>query len=183
MVKIDPRWIEPGPRPMLIGGKWVKGSTGKSFTVTSPFTNEALTTIAEASADDVDAAVRAARAAFDEGPWPRMTPNQRADILAKVARLFERERDRFAYLEAMDMGKPIAGGYMHLAQGIFAWDYFTGKARDIHEEIVRVAAGSHFNYRTHEPVGVVAEIIPWNGPQSPRARSSPASSAPATPRS
>jgi acyl-CoA reductase-like NAD-dependent aldehyde dehydrogenase len=164
MVKIDPRWIEPGPRPMLIGGKWVKGSTGKSFTVTSPFTNESLTTIAEASADDVDAAVRAARGAFDEGPWPRMTPNQRADILAKVARLFERERDRFAYLESMDMGKPIAGGYMHNAQGIFAWDYFSGKARDIHEEIVRVAAGSHFNYRTHEPVGVVAEIIPWNGP-------------------
>src|SRR4030095_13599949 len=113
MVKIDPRWIEPGPRPMLIGGKGVKGSTGKSVTVTSPLTTEALTTIAEASADDVDAAVRAARAAFDEGPWPRMTPNQRADILAKVARLLERERDRFAYLESMDMGKPIAGGYMH----------------------------------------------------------------------
>ncbi len=164
MVKIDPRWIEPGPRPMLIGGKWTKGSTGRSFQVTSPFTNEPLTTIAEASEDDVDAAVRAARSAFDEGPWPRMTPNQRAEILSKIARLFERERDRFAYLEAMDMGKPIAGGYGHLAQGIFAWDYFAGKARDLHEDIVRVAAGSHFNYRLHEPVGVVAEIIPWNGP-------------------
>jgi betaine-aldehyde dehydrogenase len=164
VVKIDPRWIEAGPRPMLIGGKWVTGSTKKSFTVTSPFTNEPLTTIAEASVEDVDAAVRAARKAFDEGPWPRMTPNQRADILAKVARLFERERDRFAYLESMDMGKPIAGGYMHLAQGIFAWDYFTGKARDLHQEFVRVATGSHFNYRVHEPVGVVAEIIPWNGP-------------------
>ena len=164
MVKVDPRWIEPGPRPMLIGGTWKKGSTGRSFQVTSPFTNEPLTSVAEASEGDVDAAVRAARLAFDEGPWPRMTPNQRAEILAKIARLFERERDRFAYLEAMDMGKPIAGGYMHLAQGIFAWDYFAGKARDLHEEIVRVAAGSHFNYRMHEPVGVVAEIIPWNGP-------------------
>ena len=164
MVKIDPRWIGPGPRPMLIGGQWKTGSTGKSFQVTSPFTNEPLTSVAEASEDDVDAAVRAARAAFDNGPWPRMTPNQRAEILAKIARLFERERDRLAYLEAMDMGKPIAGGYMHMAQGIFAWDYFAGKARDLHEEIVRVAAGSHFNYRTHEPVGVVAEIIPWNGP-------------------
>jgi acyl-CoA reductase-like NAD-dependent aldehyde dehydrogenase len=164
MVKIDARWIESGPRPMLIGGRWRKGSTGRSFQVTSPFTNEPLTSVAEASEDDVDAAVRAARVAFDEGPWPRMTPNQRAEILAKIARLFERERDRFAYLEAMDMGKPIAGGYMHLAQGIFAWDYFAGKARDLHEEIVRVAAGSHFNYRMHEPVGVVAEIIPWNGP-------------------
>jgi len=164
MVKVDPRWIEPGPRPMLIGGTWKKGSTGRSFQVTSPFTNEPLTSVAEGSEDDVDAAVRAARFAFDEGPWPRMTGNQRAEILAKIARLFERERDRFAYLEAMDMGKPIAGGYMHLAQGIFAWDYFAGKARDLHEEIVRVAAGNHFNYRMHEPVGVVAEIIPWNGP-------------------
>ncbi|HZP96430.1 MAG TPA: aldehyde dehydrogenase family protein [Candidatus Limnocylindria bacterium] len=164
MVKKDTRWIEAGPRPMLIGGKWRTGSTGKAFQVISPFTNEPLTTIAEASADDVDAAVRAARAAFDEGPWPRMAPNQRAEILTKIARLFERERDRFAYLEAMDMGKPISGGYMHLQQGIFAWDYFAGKARDLSEEVVRVAAGSHFNYRMHEPVGVVAEIIPWNGP-------------------
>jgi acyl-CoA reductase-like NAD-dependent aldehyde dehydrogenase len=164
MVKVDPRWIEPGPRPMLIGGKWRKGGHGRSFQVTSPFTNEALTSVAEASAADVDDAVAAARAAFDSGPWPRMTPNQRAEILAKIARVFERERDRFAYLEAMDMGKPIAGGYAHLAQGIFAWDYFAGKARDQAEEYVRVAAGSHFNYRIHEPVGVVAEIIPWNGP-------------------
>jgi acyl-CoA reductase-like NAD-dependent aldehyde dehydrogenase len=132
--------------------------------VTSPFTNEPLTTIAEASADDVDAAVRAARDAFDNGPWPRLTPNERAQILSKIARLFERERDRFAYLEAMDMGKPIAGGYGHLQQGIFAWEYFAGKARDLSEEIVQVASGMHFNYRLHEPVGVVAEVIPWNGP-------------------
>ena len=164
MVKVDTKWIQPGPRPMLIGGKWVTGSTGKSFPVISPFTQEQLTTIAEASADDVDAAVRAARKAFDEGPWPRLTPNERAVILSKIARLFERERDRFAYLEAMDMGKPIAGGYGHLAQGIFAWDYFSGKARDLSEETVHVAAGNHFNYRIHEPVGVVAEVIPWNGP-------------------
>ena len=164
MIKKEPKWIEAGPRPMLVGGKPRTGSTGKSFTVTSPFTNEPLTTIAEASADDVDAAVRAARAAFDAGPWPRMTPNERAQILSKIARLFERERDRFAYLEAMDMGKPIAGGYGHLQQGIFAWEYFAGKARDLSEEVVHVAAGQHFNYRMHEPVGVVAEIIPWNGP-------------------
>ena len=164
MVKKDPKWIEGGPHKMLVGGSWRAGSTGKTFPVTSPFTNERLTTIAEASADDVDAAVRAARKAFDEGPWPRMTPNQRAEILTKIARLFERERDRFAYLEAMDMGKPIMGGWQHLQQGIFAWDYFAGKARDLSEEFVQVAAGSHFNYRVHEPVGVVAEIIPWNGP-------------------
>src|SRR5258706_111758 len=93
-----------------------------------------------------------------------MPLNERTVVLLKVARLFEWGRDRFASLESMNMGKPIAGGYMHNAQGIFAWDYFSGKAGDIHEEIVRVAAGSHFNYRMHEPVGVVVEIIPWNGP-------------------
>ena len=86
MVKIDQRWIGPGPRPMLVGGKWKTGSTGKSFQVTSPFSNEPLTSVAEASEDDVDAAVRAARSAFDDGPWPRMTPNQRAEILARIAR-------------------------------------------------------------------------------------------------
>ena len=93
-----------------------------------------------------------------------MTGNQRAEILARIARLVERERARLAYLESVDMGKPFAGGYQHLQQGIFAWDYFSGKARDLAEEVVRVAAGTHFNYRIHEPVGVVAEIIPWNGP-------------------
>src|SRR5258708_1671897 len=119
----------------------------------SPGTHDrALTPIAEASADDVDAAVRAAREAFDKGPWPRMTPNERAQILSKIARLFERERDRFAYLEAMDMGKPIAGGYGHLAQGIFAWDYFAGKSRDQSDEFVRVAAGTHFTYRIPTPL-------------------------------
>ena len=164
MPQIDPSWLRPGPWPMLIGGKWRAGEGGRSFPVISAYTNETLTTIAEASPADVDAAVRAARAAFDEGPWPRMTPNQRAEILARIARLFERERDRFAYLEAMDMGKPITGGWQHLQQGIFAWDYFSGKARDQAEQFVRVAAGTHFNYRMHEPVGVVAEVIPWNGP-------------------
>jgi acyl-CoA reductase-like NAD-dependent aldehyde dehydrogenase len=164
MPNADPRWIEPGPRPMLIGGKWRTGDGGKSFEVISPFTNERITSVSEASASDIDAAVRAARAAFDSGPWPRMSPNERAEILAKIGRLIERERDRLAYIEAADMGKPISGGYAHLQQGIFAWDYFAGKARDQAEEIVRVAAGSHFNYRMHEPVGVVAEIIPWNGP-------------------
>ncbi|MGH2377770.1 MAG: aldehyde dehydrogenase family protein [Candidatus Limnocylindria bacterium] len=163
-MKIDPAWIQPGPRPLLIGGKWRQAEGGRSFPVISAFTNETLTQVAEASASDVDAAVAAARAAFDSGPWPRMTPNQRAEVLARIARLFERERERFAYLEAMDMGKPITGGYQHLQQGIFAWDYFSGKARDQAEEMVRVAAGTHFNYRMHEPVGVVAEIIPWNGP-------------------
>ena len=164
MPKADPRWIEPGPRPMLIGGEWRTGDGGRAFTVTSPFTNEPLTTVSEASASDVDAAVGAARAAFDSGPWPRMTPNQRAEIMARIGRLIERERARLAYIEAADMGKPISGGYAHLQQGIFAWDYFAGKARDQAGEVVRVAAGSHFNYRLQEPVGVVAEIIPWNGP-------------------
>ena len=163
MIKQDPRWIEAPPNAQLIGGMWRPGRGG-THDVVSPFTNEKISSFSTASAEDVGDAVAAARTAFDEGPWPRMTPNERAVILATIARLFERERDRFAYVEAMDMGKPISGGYGHLAQGIFAWDYFAGKARDLSEEMVRVAAGSHFNYRMHEPVGVVAEIIPWHGP-------------------
>ncbi len=164
MVKVDPGWVLAGPRPLLIGGKWRPAEGGRSFAAVSPFTGEILTTIGEASPGDVDAAVAAARAAFDDGAWPRMSPDQRAQILARMARLFERDRDRLAYLEAVEMGKPIAGGYAHLQQGIFAWDYFAGKARDLAQEVVRVAAGTHFNYRMNEPVGVVAEAIPWNGP-------------------
>ncbi len=164
MVRIDPSWVRPGPLPMLIDGRWCPSQSDRSFATISPYTGETLTTIAEASPADIEAAVGAARAAFDDGPWPRMSPNQRAEVLGRMARLFERERDRLAYLEAMEMGKPIAGGHAHLQQGIFAWDYFAGKARDQAEEVVRVAAGTHFNYRMHEPVGVVAEAIPWNGP-------------------
>jgi len=94
--RTDRSWIQAGPRPLLIGGKWRAGEGGRSFPVVSAYTNETLTTISEASAGDIDLAVRAARKAFDEGPWPRMTPNQRAEVLARIARLFERERDRFA---------------------------------------------------------------------------------------
>lgn len=163
-MRIDPSWIRTGPHPLLIGGTWRIAAGGRSFPVVSPYTGETLTTISEASPADVAAAVGAARDAFDTGPWPRMSPNQRAEILTRMGRLVERERERLAYLEAMDMGKPMAGGYQYLQQGIFAWDYFAGRARDLAQDVVRVAAGTHFNYRLNEPIGVVAEIIPWNGP-------------------
>ncbi|MBM4434926.1 MAG: aldehyde dehydrogenase [Chloroflexi bacterium] len=164
MADFDRAWLRPGPWPLLIGGELRQGEGGRTFPAVSAFSNETIATVAEASAADVDAAVRAARAAFDEGPWPRMAPNERAEVLARIARLFDRERARFAYLEAMDMGKPFAGGRDYMRSGVFAWDYFAGKARDQAGQTVRVAVGTHFNYRVHEPVGVVAEIIPWNGP-------------------
>jgi len=160
----DPAWALPGPWPLVIDGKPVQASDGGTYETDNPYTGERLATIARGTAADAERAVRAARAAFDTGPWPRLSPNQRGEILGRIARLMDRERDRLSYLETLEIGKPFLPTYTHMLQGVFAWDYFAGKARDQAEEYVKVAAGTHFNYRVHEPVGVVAEILPWNGP-------------------
>ncbi|MBV9464242.1 MAG: aldehyde dehydrogenase family protein, partial [Verrucomicrobiae bacterium] len=107
---LDPRIASflKSPKKMLIDGKWVASKSGKTFPTYNPATGEVLVEIAEGDKADVDAAVAAARRAFESGPWHSMTPSQRGKLMWKLADLLEKYTDEFAALETADNGKPFA---------------------------------------------------------------------------
>src|SRR6202453_5132319 len=94
-------------RKMLINGKWVDAASGKTFATYNPATGEVLARVAEGDREDIDRAVKAARRAFESGPWPEMSPSQRGRLLSKLADLLESHLEEFAELETLDNGKPV----------------------------------------------------------------------------
>jgi len=160
--KPQPIKIKPGK--MLIGGKWVDSRSGKTFETTNPATGEVITKIAQGDKEDVDLAVKAARKAFEGGPWPRMDARDRGKLLARVAELVMKNLEELAVMETMDNGKPIShsrNADVPLTADTFF--YYAGWADKIHGETIPVR-GNYFNYTLREPVGVVGQIIPWNFP-------------------
>ena len=154
--------IEAGK--LLIGGEWRESS--KTFDTINPATGEVLTSIAEASAADVDAAVHAARKAFDDlaGPWRKMTASERGRLLWKIADLIEKHIDEFAELETLDNGKPIfESRYVDMPMVVDVFRYYAGWATKIHGETVNINE-SAFTYTLREPVGVIGAIVAWNFP-------------------
>jgi acyl-CoA reductase-like NAD-dependent aldehyde dehydrogenase len=95
------------PKLLLIDGKWVPAKSGKTFETINPTNEEVLARIAEGDKADVDEAVKAARKAFDEGPWPGMNPHQRARLMFKIAELIDEHADELAEIETLDNGKPL----------------------------------------------------------------------------
>ena len=95
------------PHRLLIGGEWVDAASGKTFETRDPATGEVLATVAHAEQADIDAAVAAARAAFDEGSWVRMRPNVREDLLWRISNLITERLEDFALLESLDQGKGV----------------------------------------------------------------------------
>src|SRR5258707_6461651 len=95
------------PRKLLIDGKWVAASSGKPFDTVDPYTGDVLAKIAEGDAADIDLAVKAARRAFESGPWAKMTASERGRIIWKLADLIDEHAQEFAELETLDNGKPI----------------------------------------------------------------------------
>jgi acyl-CoA reductase-like NAD-dependent aldehyde dehydrogenase len=149
---------------MLIGGQWVEAASGKTFETLNPATGEVLARVAEGDAEDINRAVAAARKAF-EGPWSKMTPSQRGQLLWKLADLIEKNGDEMARLETLDNGKPIKyskGGDVPLTVDHFR--YFAGWATKIEGNTIPVSIPNMFTYTLREPVGVVGQIIPWNFP-------------------
>src|SRR6476646_3339600 len=96
------------PRKMLIGGHWVAAASGKTFATLDPATGEVLAHVAEGDKQDIDRAVGAARAAFDTGPWRRMTASERGRIIWKIGDLLDQHLEEFAMLESLDNGKPLS---------------------------------------------------------------------------
>ena len=96
------------PRQLFINGQWTDAASGKTFETPNPATGETLARIAEGGAEDINRAVRAARSAFDDGPWGKMTPSERGRIIWKIGDLIYAHLDELAQLESLDNGKPYA---------------------------------------------------------------------------
>ncbi len=146
-----------------IDGKWVDAQDGSRFDVFEPATGEVLATAPDSKPSDTDAAIDAARRAFDEGPWAKTSERDRARILMRAADITRRERDRLAEMEARDSGKPLAEAEADIDEVAFMFEYYGGWATKIHGDIPPVGPGA-MSLVVKEPVGVAAMITPWNYP-------------------
>lgn len=156
--------IEPKPGRLFIGGKWVESASGKTYATINPATAEPITQIADGNAQDADAAVKAARLAFDSAPWAEMSASDRGKILWKIGDLIDKYNEELGTLETIDNGKPIFESCqvdMPMVAEVFR--YFAGWATKIHGETAPVR-GPFLHYTLREPIGVVAAIVPWNFP-------------------
>lgn len=167
--KIDPkiRDFVTSKRKLLIDGKWVDAQSGRTFPVYNPATGEVLDECAAGEKADIDLAVKAARRAFERGPWSRLTPGQRCHLIWKLADLVEEHLDEFAQIESLDNGKPLSVARVAdvpLAVDLFR--YMSGWATKIDGQTLSTSqlGSDFFAYTLREPIGVVGQIIPWNFP-------------------
>ncbi|KAF1326794.1 Aldehyde dehydrogenase, mitochondrial precursor, partial [Globisporangium splendens] len=148
---------------LLINGKFVSSVNGAKFDTFDPATEDKIATVAEATPDDIDEAVKAARTAF-EGPWRTMAAPERGRLIGKLADLVEKNIDELAALEALDGGKPYsAARHVELHLAINSLRYYAGWPDKIVGQTIPIS-GPFFCYTKSEPVGVCAQIIPWNFP-------------------
>ncbi len=155
---------------LFIDGQMVEAVSGKTFATINPATGEILAEVAEGEAADIDLAVRAARRAFDDGPWSRMTPSDRGRIIWRIGDLINEHLEEFAELETLDNGKPLAvarAADVPLAAELFR--YMAGWATKIEGNTIPLSVpylpDAQFHaYTLREPIGVVGQIIPWNFP-------------------
>lgn len=158
------------PKKLLINGEFVDAVSGKTFEAFNPATEEKLTDIALGEAIDIDRAVEAARRAFDEGPWPKMTPAERQRILWRLGDLIEENLEELAWIESLDNGKPVKvarAADVPLTADLFR--YMSGWVRTLEGAVVPTSdiavPGAEFHaYTLREPVGVCGLITPWNYP-------------------
>jgi aldehyde dehydrogenase (NAD+) len=148
---------------LYIDGKFVPSSSARTYESLDPYTGEPWAQVADGTAEDVDRAVSAARAALS-GPWGALTATERGELLRKLAELIARDADRLAELEVRDGGK-LLREMSGQAKGLPAWyTYFGGLADKLQGEVIPTAKPNYLVYTRHEPVGVVAAITPWNSP-------------------
>ncbi|XP_030475550.1 aldehyde dehydrogenase family 2 member B4, mitochondrial-like [Syzygium oleosum] len=148
----------------LIDGQFVDSASGKTFPAYDPRTAEVIAHVAEGDAEDIDRAVAAARKAFDEGPWPKMTPYERCKILLRFADLVEKHSEELALLETWNNGKLYEQAlHSEIPSLARLFRYYAGWADKIHG--LTVPADGNYHLQTlHEPIGVAGQIIPWNFP-------------------
>ncbi|MCW2392675.1 aldehyde dehydrogenase (NAD+) [Sphingobium sp. B1D7B] len=156
--------MAPRIEKLLIDGQWTEASGGETFETINPADGSLLAHIARATAQDVDRAVAAARAAFEQGPWSRFSPVDRQALLMRLADLLERDAEHFARLDTLEMGSPIRHTRGSVAMLVDLLRYFAGIARSIEGTTNAPSDPGLFACTVKEPVGVCGAIIPWNGP-------------------
>jgi phenylacetaldehyde dehydrogenase len=151
---------------LLIDGKWVAAKSGETFSVEDPATEEVIAHVPAGDKADIDAAVAAARRAFEAGPWSRILPGDRSRMVWRLGDLLEQHADEFAELEALDNGKPVTNARRDDVQGsINMFRYMAGWSTRLIGETIQVSSPGNWHvYTLREPVGVVGQIIPWNFP-------------------
>lgn len=153
-----------GKKKLFINGEFVESVSQKTFETFNPATGEVLANVYEAGPEDIDLAVKAARKAFDEGPWSKMGSAERSRLMYKLADLMEEHKDDLAQLETLDNGKPIRETtYADVPLSVEHMRYYAGWSTKIVGQTIPVN-GPYFNFTRHEAVGVVGQIIPWNFP-------------------
>ncbi|HET6314696.1 MAG TPA: aldehyde dehydrogenase family protein [Chloroflexia bacterium] len=148
---------------LLINGQQVDAVSGETFEVTNPATNQTFARVAKAGREDVDSAVEAAREAFEKGKWVRMGAARRGSLLYKVAQVMRDRYEEIARLEVTNNGKAMSQAKAELNQAIEDFEFFAGAATKITGNTIPVP-GNFLNYTVREPIGVCAQIIPWNYP-------------------
>jgi phenylacetaldehyde dehydrogenase len=156
------------PRQMLINGKWVNAASGRTFPTYNPATGDVIAQVPEGEKEDIERAVAAARAAFEnKSPWRKLTSSERGRMIWKLADLLEQHAEEFAQLESLDQGKPVSlARVADLPSSIDQLRYYAGWATKVEGNTIPISAhgGNFFAYTLREPIGVVGQIIPWNFP-------------------
>src|SRR5207249_4929675 len=151
-------------RGLFLRGGFVPSSSGKTFPVYDPHTDEVYAKVAEAGTADVDAAVDAAREAFD-GPWSALAPKDRGRLLLKLARIIQEHGEALAQVEARNSGHPIRDvRRFDLVRTVDWFEYFGGMATKVQGDVIPSSFKGVLNYTLREPLGVVGQIVPWNFP-------------------
>ncbi|HJV45089.1 MAG TPA: aldehyde dehydrogenase family protein [Bacillota bacterium] len=165
-VRVNPRVVEflKGTKKLLINGELVEAVSGQTFETLDPSNKKVLAVVSQGGAEDMDKAVKAAREAFENGPWKRMSASERGRLMYKLADLMEAHQEELAQLESLDNGKPVREtSNADVPLAIDHIRYYAGWATKVVGQTIPVA-GNFFNYTRHEPIGVVGQIIPWNFP-------------------
>ena len=147
----------------FINGQWVSSASGETFPVYDPSTEEVIAQVASSNATDIDKAVKAGRAAFDSGPWPTTTAQDRGRILFKLAEKIRQNAAQLAELECRNTGKPIVEAEFDIADVATCFEYYGGLANKVTGNVNPVPANA-LSFTMREPIGVAGQIIPWNYP-------------------
>lgn len=167
LVELQPQKAKPRDGQLFINGEFVDALSGKTFETRNPATGEVIARIAEAGKEDIDLAVKAARAAFEDGsPWRKMSSKDRSRVLYKLAELIRENQEELAELETLDTGKPIfESSRFDIPLSADCFEYYAGWPTKITGDTIPASNGGEaFVYTLREPIGVCGQIIPWNFP-------------------